>query len=153
MRKSEAAARATRNSPTEKKVMQSADRDAIDRVLSRYVETWRAHDMDAWGRLFTDDADFISHTGGWWKSNRENVAGHKAIPDSVIPQKARYRLATAKISFLTTDVALVHATWEWSGFIPSPGEAPVDRKGIITMVMTKHEDRWLIRASQNTRIE
>jgi uncharacterized protein (TIGR02246 family) len=108
--------------------------------------------MDAWGRHFTDDADFVTHTGGWWKSNQENVAGHKEVPDSVIAQKARYRLVAAKISFLKPDVALVHATWEGPGSIPSPAEAPVDRKGIITMVMTKPERRWLIRASQNTRV-
>jgi uncharacterized protein (TIGR02246 family) len=131
--------------------MASTDVEGIHRIFSTYLETWRKHDMDAWGRLFTDDADFVTHTGGWWKSNQENVSGHKAIPDAVLEQKTRYTLAAAKISFLKPDIALVHATWEWPGFIQSRGEAPVDRKGIITMVMVKQEGRWLIRASQNTR--
>jgi hypothetical protein len=43
--------------------------------------------MDAWDRLFTNDVDFITHSGSWWKSNQENVAGHQAIPDTVIKQK------------------------------------------------------------------
>jgi hypothetical protein len=46
--------------------MQSADQKAIDSILSTYVETWTTHDMDAWGRLFTSDADFVTHEGGWW---------------------------------------------------------------------------------------
>lgn len=132
--------------------MQSTDTEAINALLSTYPETWRKHDMDAWGRLFTEDADFVTHSGDWWKSNPENVAGHKAISDTVREQKTIYQLDAAKIRFLTPDIALVHATWAWPGFIQSPGEGPVDRKGIISMVMIKQEGKWLIRSSQNTRI-
>lgn len=132
--------------------MPSTDKEAINHILSTYLKTWGKHDIDTWGRLFTDDADFVTHSGDWWKSNQENIAGHKAIPDTVSKQKTRYKLDAAKISFLKPDIALVHATWEWPSFMHSSGEVPVDRKGIITMVMIKQEGKWLIRASQNTRI-
>jgi hypothetical protein len=46
----------------------------------------------------------------------------------------------------------VHAIWEWPGFVRSTDEEPVDREGTITMVVSKKEGGWLIRASQNTRI-
>lgn len=42
--------------------------------------------------------------------------------------------------------------WEWPDFIQSPGDVPVDRQGIITMVMIKRLGKWRSRASQNPRI-
>lgn len=136
----------------EETVVQSKDEKDIKSTFTTYVEAWRKHDMDTWGSLFTDDADFVGNSGEWAKSNRENVAMHKAIPDTVIRQMANYGLQTAKIDFLGPDIALVHAIWEWPGFIQRSDEEPADRKGIITMVMMKQEGKWLIRASQNTRI-
>jgi uncharacterized protein (TIGR02246 family) len=127
------------------------DETAIDSVLSRYVETWRTDDMDGWGGLFTDDSDFVTHGGVWWKSKHENVSGHKAVPDAVSRQKPRYRLDRTKACFLTPDIALVHATWQWPGFVQSPGDEPADRSGIVTMVMVRQDGRWLIRASHNSR--
>jgi uncharacterized protein (TIGR02246 family) len=129
-----------------------ADDTAIEDVLSHYVETWRAGDMDGWGELFTDDSDFVTHAGIWWTSRHENVAEHKAVPDAVSEQKAHYRLDLAKTSLLSPDIALVHAIWRWPGFVQSPGDEPADRSGIVSMVMVKQGDRWLIRASHNTRI-
>ncbi|MGI8485972.1 MAG: SgcJ/EcaC family oxidoreductase [Thermomicrobiales bacterium] len=98
-----------------------SDEDQIMGIFTRYVETWRKHDMDAWGALFTDDADVVSNDGGWATSNQEHVAGHKAIPDTVVSQMANYSLETARINFLTPDIALVHAIWEWPGFIQHMG--------------------------------
>jgi uncharacterized protein (TIGR02246 family) len=124
-----------------------ADTDAIDDVLTAYVDTWRHDDMEAWGRLFTADSDFVTHTGLWWSSREENVAEHQAVPAAVSEQKSRYTLSARKTSFLAPDIALVHASWAWPGFVLEPA----DRSGIITMVMVKQGSTWLIRASHNTR--
>ncbi len=50
---------------------------AIEDIFTTYVETRRRNDMGAWGALFAGDADAVTHAGVWWKSNRENVEGHK----------------------------------------------------------------------------
>jgi len=130
----------------------AVDEGAIRRVLAAYVETWNRHDMAAWGELFTDDVDYVNRGGGWWKSNKENVEGHKAIHEMLVRQKQKmtYRSDAAEIAFLKPDVALVHATWEWPGFALPSGEEARDFKGIITMVMVKRDGKWLIRALQNT---
>jgi uncharacterized protein (TIGR02246 family) len=128
------------------------DEEAIKQVLATYVDTWNTHDMATWGALFTDDVDYVNRGGGWWQSNKENVEGHKAIHDMLVKQKQQmtYTSTVAKIAFLKPDVALVHATWEWPGFPLPAGKEAKDFKGIITMVMVKQADTWLIRAVQNT---
>jgi uncharacterized protein (TIGR02246 family) len=128
------------------------DEQLIRGLVAAYVETWNRHDMDAWGRLFTDDADYVNRAGGWWKSNRDSVDGHKAIHDMLVRQKQpmTYRSDVAKVAFLKPDIALVHATWAWPGFAGPSGEEQQDFKGVITMVVVKRDGRWLIRAVHNT---
>jgi uncharacterized protein (TIGR02246 family) len=128
------------------------DEAAIRKVLADYVETWNKHDMTAWGKLFTEDVDYVNRGGGWWKSNRENVEGHQLIHNMLVRQKQKmtYKSNVKKITFLKPDIAIVHATWEWPGFTMPSGEEVKDFKGIITMVTVKQDGRWLIRALQNT---
>jgi uncharacterized protein (TIGR02246 family) len=130
----------------------AADEEAIRKVLADYVETWNEHDMTAWGKLFTEDVDYVNRGGGWWKSNEENVEGHKLIHNMLVKQKQKmtYRSNVAKITFLKPDIAIVHATWEWPGFTTLSGEEAKDFKGIITVVTVKQNGTWLIRALQNT---
>jgi uncharacterized protein (TIGR02246 family) len=128
------------------------DEEAIQKVLADYVEAWNKHDMTAWGKLFTDDVDYVNRGGGWWKSNKENVEGHKLIHNILVKQKQKmtYKSNVEKITFLKPDIAIVHATWEWPGFTMPSGEEVKDFKGIITMVTVKQNGMWLIRALQNT---
>lgn len=129
-----------------------ADEAAIRKVLADYVEAWNKHDMTAWGKLFTDDVDYVNRGGGWWKSNRENVEGHKLIHDMLVGrgQEMTYRSNVEKITFLKPDIAIVQAMWEWPGFALPSGEEVTDFRGIITMVTVKRDGAWRIRALQNT---
>ena len=128
------------------------DEAAIQKVIADYVEAWNKHDMTAWGKLFTDDVDYVNRGGGWWKSNKENVEGHELIHNMLVKQKQKmtYKSNVEKITFLKPDIAVVHATWEWPGFTGPSGEEVKDFKGIITMVTVKRNGTWLIRALQNT---
>jgi uncharacterized protein (TIGR02246 family) len=127
--------------------------EAIERLLKSYVEAWHRNDMEHWGALFTEDCDFVGWKGIWWKSRGENVAGHKVIPEFIARQMPNYRAESARISFLAPDVALVHAVWTWPGFVPAPDCFPENRSGILTMVLVRRNDAWLIRASHNSRSE
>lgn len=128
------------------------DEEAIRGVLAAYVEAWNRHDMDAWGALFTPDVDYVNRAGGWWPSNRENVAGHRAIHQVLRARHTpmTYASSVEKISFLTPDIALVHASWDWPGGAPPAAGKDVDFRGLLTMIMVKQGGRWLIRALQNT---
>lgn len=128
------------------------EEEAIKKALATYVETWNKNDITAWGTLFTDDVDYVNRGGGWWKSNKENIEGHKVIHDMLVKQKRpmTYKSTVANITFLKPDIAIVHATWDWPGFTLQSGEATKDSEGIITMVMVKQDCSWLIRSLQNT---
>jgi uncharacterized protein (TIGR02246 family) len=130
------------------------DEEAIKAVLSTYEETWNKHDMTAWGKLFTDDVDYINRFGGMWKGNTANVEEHVALHEALKKQKQKmnWSAAVENISFLTADIALVHATWKWPGFVSPSGEELKDFRGIVTGVMVKKDGEWLIRAFHNTTV-
>ena len=56
----------------------------------------------------------------------------------------------AEVRFPTPDVALVHATWDVTGWSRPTGEAVPVLKEITTMAMVKTDGKWLITAFQNT---
>ena len=47
------------------------DEEAVRVAVSRFAEAWNRHDMDAFGALFTRDADFVNVTGQLWKGRQE----------------------------------------------------------------------------------
>ncbi|MGH3899778.1 MAG: YybH family protein [Pseudonocardiaceae bacterium] len=102
------------------------DEDAIRNMLAAYVATWHRNDMDAWGALFTKDSDFVTNTAVWWKSRDENVTGHKSIPTWVMAETPKYRSSVAEIVLPAADVALVHAQWEWPGFVDPVAGRPIE---------------------------
>ena len=133
----------------------SVDEDAIKGVLAEYVRTWNRHDVDAWGRLFTDDVQYVNRAGEVWRSTEENVEGHRAVHETLSRQnqKMDYQAAVEGVRFLKPDIALVHATWRWPGFVGPSGEPRRDFRGVMSTVMVKRDGRWLIRALHNTVTE
>lgn len=121
-------------------------------LLADYTDLWIRHDMREWGGLFTEDSDFITHRGLWWRSRAENVRGHEDVPEAVIAQKRNYFQEILDIQHIAPDVVLVHTRWNWPEHLLPAAEAAEDRQGLITMILVRRDDRWLIRAAHNTRV-
>ncbi|MFD0904540.1 YybH family protein [Actinomadura sediminis] len=128
------------------------DENEIRRALDAHTDHWIRHEMDAWGACFTDDCDFITHRGVWWRTRRDNVEGHKDVPASVVAQKRNYTQEVVSIAAIAPDVALVHTRWSWPGHTLPGAAVPEDRTGLITMVLVRRDGAWKIRAVHNTRV-
>ncbi|MGA5542341.1 SgcJ/EcaC family oxidoreductase [Mycobacterium sp. NPDC051198] len=131
--------------------MNLKDRQDIRAVMAATTDLWVAHDMDGWGRYFTEDADFVAHSGLWWTSRQDNVEGHRDVPESVVRQKRNYTQRVEAIDEIAPGVALVHTRWDWPDHVQPDSEAQ-DRSGIISYVLVENDERWLIRSAHNTRV-
>ncbi|MBF6351071.1 SgcJ/EcaC family oxidoreductase [Nocardia flavorosea] len=131
--------------------MSPEDEHDIRTTLAAHTALWVGHDMDEWGTYFTEDSDFITHRGIWWRTRQDNIDGHKDVPEPVLRQKKNYTQQVLSIAALTPEVALVHTRWSWPEHRLPGADAAEDRTGLITLVMVKHQDRWMIRAAHNTR--
>jgi uncharacterized protein (TIGR02246 family) len=118
---------------------------AIAAVLQARRMAWNAGDMEAYRQLLTEDADVVSATG-------RKSAGRDALIALSAEQKQQpsYRDATITatkirtIRLLTSDVALVDATYRMTGVrIPADSAArPV--AGAMLFVLVKQDAGWRI---------
>src|SRR5438128_13673 len=127
----------------------SDDESAVRNVLAEYAVSWNRHDMAAFGRLFTENCDYVNIAGVHWKGVQEIVQRQAELFQNRLKTAVR-NLTGAEVRFPTPDVALVHATWDVTGSSRPTGEAVPVLKEITTMVMVKTNGKWLIMAFQNT---
>ena len=125
------------------------DESAVRNVLAEYAVAWNHHDTAAFGRLFTENCDYVNVTGVHWKGVQEIVQRQAALFQNRLKTAVR-TLTGVDVSFQTADVALVHATWDVTGQSRRTGEAVPVVKETTKMTIVKTNGTWLITAFQNT---
>jgi uncharacterized protein (TIGR02246 family) len=125
------------------------DESAVRNVLAEYAVAWNRHDMAAFGRLFTENCDYVNIAGVHWKGVQEIVQRQAELFQNRLKTAVR-TLTGVEVRFSTPDVALVHATWDVTGWSRPTGEAVPVLKEITTMVMVKTNGKWPITSFQNT---
>jgi len=125
------------------------DESAVRNVFAEYEVSWNGHDTAAFGRLFTEDCDYVDIAGVHSKGVQEIVQRHTELFQKRLKTAVR-KLTGIEVRFSTPDVALVHATWDVTGSSHPIGKAVPVLKEITTMVMAKTNGKWLITSVQNT---
>ena len=125
------------------------DEGAVRNVLAEYEVSWNGHDTAAFGRLFTEDCDYVNIDGIHWKGVQEVVQRHAELFRKKLKNAVR-KLTGVEVRFSPPDVALVHATWDVTGGSRSAGKTVPVLKEITTMAMVKTDGKWLITSFQNT---
>ena len=128
------------------------DESVVRDVLAEYTVSWNRHDTAAVGRLFAENCDYVNMVGVHWKGVQEIVQRHAELFQHRLKTAVR-RLTGAEVSFSTPDVALVHATWDVTGWSRPTGQAVPVLKEITTMKMVKTDGKWLITDFQDTESE
>ena len=123
---------------------QSADEAAIRESVKQLESGWNTRSGALFAKPFAEDADYVIINGGYIKGRAAIEAGHQRIFDTIY-KDTTLSLTVKQIRFLRSDVAVVHVTGQRVG----PGKDVVN-DAIITLVMTKEKQGWVIAAFQNT---
>jgi uncharacterized protein (TIGR02246 family) len=125
-------------------------REAIMEVLKAHSEYWNRHDIDTWAdKLLHEDSDWVNWRGGYWHGKAAIKAGIQAIHKTFYKSSQMTPHRVEDLTFLSPESALVHARSELSGDERSPGVTIQYRK---TILFTKQNGVWRIRALHNTRL-
>lgn len=133
-------------------------------MVEGFATAWNRHDMDAFGKLFAPDAEFVNVGGAFWKGRQEiqirHAWSHGAIP-GIAPSNGTYsakyygifkdstmKFNAVDIRFLGKDVALAHVKWQLFG----DSRTSTPRSGMLLFVLNRKKDAWQIAAAQNTEI-
>ncbi len=145
----------------------AAPDDARDvrNTVTEFAINWNRHDLDAFGKLFVLDADFVNVTGLLW-TGRQSMQAQHAYTHGGIPadspgfsaEDRRYygifknstiKFDHVEVRFLQKDVALAHVNWELLG----DARTQNPRRGVFMFVLTRQSIGWLIAAAQNTEVK
>jgi uncharacterized protein (TIGR02246 family) len=129
----------------------TADEAAIRSVETAWETAWNRHDVTAMVRLFAPDADVINLAGEWFHG-RDAFAKSLSSLHSAKVREGVWQTEETHIRFLTPETAIVHVYFNSHGEVNPDGTAMPPRRGIFTRVEVKRNRRWLIVASQATKI-
>ncbi|WP_410589522.1 SgcJ/EcaC family oxidoreductase [Amycolatopsis sp. lyj-23] len=121
-------------------------------VLERLTDAWNAGDAAAYGRLFTEDADYVTFFGANFSGREAIESSHRALFEGPLRgSKLTGQLgASAKVRFVRPDVAVVVV----GGGSSLNGAETTDagRESTVSFVLVREGEEWLITAFQNTRV-
>jgi len=138
------------------------DAEDVRSAVAGFATTWNRHDLDAFGKLFATDADFVNVAGVLW-TGRQSIQAQHAYTHGVIPADSpgftedehRYngifKNSTLKfekidVRIARKDLAIAHGYWEMLG----DSRTRDSRHGVFLFVLTRENVGWLIAAAQNT---
>jgi uncharacterized protein (TIGR02246 family) len=123
---------------------------AIQAVLHGLTEAWNAGDAEAYARLFTEDADYVTFFGVNFPGRATIESSHRALFEGPLRGVKLTSGGAAKIRFLRPDVAVAVV----GGGSSLTGEAATDpgRASTVTFVLVEGDDGWRIASFQNTRV-
>jgi len=122
-----------------------ASEAGIKQTLADYIDAYNHHDGTAVAAEFADDADRTTVRGDVSHGRAAIEKSYTGLFNGTL--KNAHRTATAKsIRFLTPEIALVDADFVLSGRSSNNGGEQPPAKGILSLIFTKHGDKWLITA-------
>src|SRR3569623_259184 len=128
--------------------MSVSDNAAVAGLAHGFTRAWNEHDMEAFGRLLADDAEFVNVAGMWWRGRREIQGAHAQTHATF------FRLSTlygeiASLKFLSPEVALMHISWRLVGQLDPAGNVGEPRNGVLVLTAIRAGSDWKIAAAQN----
>lgn len=113
-----------------------------------FAMAWNQHDMEALGRLFYDDADFVNVVGVHMHGREAIEGGHGAA------HAGPYRNSTLRVTVddareIVPSAIVAHFHTQLEGDARAPGET---RRTLMTVVLEQRAAAWKIVAAHNTGI-
>ena len=126
----------------------AGDEISIRNVLKGLAEAWNRHDAEAFSLAFAEDADF-TNVHGMSAHGRRGVARFHAPIFATLFKDSCLKIDEVKVRFIKPDVAAVEEWWGMTGATDTRGREIPLRKGLLSLVMTKHDAHWAISVMHN----
>ncbi len=114
-------------------------RESVTRLIHDLVSAWNRGDATAFASLFTADADYVTGAGAW-------LQGRRAIAELLGSAASLPRIFVERDASIRDDGAVISVVFRWA---TDPGLSP-RRRGIVTCLLVKSGEAWLIDRLHNT---
>lgn len=122
---------------------------AIRQLFQQLMAAWGAGNAEAYGALFTEDADYIAFDGVNQKGRQAIIAGHRPLFERFL-KGSTLTGDLVSVQMLAPNVALAHAI---GSIIDAGRHTPKpERLSSQTLVAIKDQETWRFRTFHNTRV-
>jgi uncharacterized protein (TIGR02246 family) len=125
------------------------DEQAVRDLVRQLLDAWGRGDGDAYGALFTEDADYVAFDGSNRRGTRAIAIEHQQLFDTWL-KGTRLVGQIDSLRFLGPDVALLRTTG--GTIFPGQKDARGRRPSIQTLIAVRRPEGWRFAAFHNTRI-
>ena len=127
-------------------VGKAADEAAMRESVKQMESGWNTKSGARFAKPFAEDADYVVINGMYIKGRAVIESQHQRIFDTIF-KETRLSLTVKQIRFLRPDVAVVHVEGHRTG--PTK---ELTQDAMLTLMMTKEKQGWVIAAFQNTAV-
>lgn len=120
----------------------------VRELFAEYCRTWTEADSAGFGRLFTEDADYVSYDGSWAVGAAQLQDNHDKLFRGVIAGSAMVG-EIESLRFITDSVAVL--VGNGSVLMPWRSKLPKRRLSRQILVCVRTPEGWRIAAIQNGR--
>jgi uncharacterized protein (TIGR02246 family) len=124
----------------------AADEAALRDAVKQMETGWNTKSGAVFAKPFAEDADYVVINGNYIKGRPAIENGHQRIFDTIY-KDTNLTLTVKQIRFLRADVAVVLVEGRRTG--PTK---EVAQDAMLTLMMTKEKQGWVIAAFQNTAV-
>jgi uncharacterized protein (TIGR02246 family) len=121
---------------------------AIDGIVASITAAWNRRDVAGFGAAFAEDAEFTNVFGMVQRGRPEIEKLHAPLFQTIF-KDTELTATETRVRMIRPDVAAVDVRWKMTGARNPKGEPWPERAGILSWVVTRHGDRWLIDVSHN----
>lgn len=126
--------------------MATTNRDEIAAVLASLIDVWGRHDAEAYGRLFTHDASYITFVGTIYCGRHDIVESHRVLFNKFL-KGTQLADEITDIRFFGADTAIVVSRGD-----TFKGKRPQKLSKVQTYTLVREGDgQWRIAAFHNTK--
>ena len=128
-----------------------SQREEVLAVLGRLADAWNSGDADAYGALFTEDADYVTFFGFRSEGREAIVESHRELFQGPLRGSKLTGFDEPRVRFLRDDVAVL-VSGGGSSLTGADDPAAEGRASTLTYVLVRGDEGWRITAFQNTRV-
>ncbi|HWE45438.1 MAG TPA: SgcJ/EcaC family oxidoreductase [Caulobacteraceae bacterium] len=119
-------------------------------ALTAFQDAWNAHDMEALGALFHDDATFVNRFGHFVRGREEIIGLHRPIHETIYSDSTLDNELIAADA-ISESAVIVHSWSQLAAGAAHPaGPHKVDT--LIQAVVTLKDEIWRIQALENVTL-
>ncbi len=118
-------------------------------VAKAFESAWNTHDMQAFGRLLTEDVVWINVDAGKGVGRERVESGHAKVHANKFKHSV-ITVNSVEVQAIKPDVAIVYVNWGIRGDTDNDGTPRQPREGLFSWVTVKQGADWKIRSSHNT---